>query len=74
MARKALIESCKRKKRDVQKALAAGKAPKRRTQRYNRCRLCGRQHGYMGDFEMCRICFREKASDGLIPGISKSSW
>ena len=48
--------------------------PKFTARKYNRCPLCGRAHGYMRRFEMCRICFRENASRGLIPGVSKSSW
>jgi len=40
----------------------------------NRCFKCGRAHGYMRDFDLCRICFREMANQGLIPGIQKSSW
>lgn len=42
--------------------------------RVNRCWRCGRRHGYMRDFELCRICFRELANRGEIPGIKKSSW
>jgi small subunit ribosomal protein S14 len=48
--------------------------PKFTARKYNRCPLCGRAHGYMRRFEMCRICFRENAMRGLIPGVSKSSW
>lgn len=44
------------------------------TRRVNRCWRCGRRHGYMRDFELCRICFRELANRGEIPGIKKSSW
>lgn len=40
----------------------------------NRCRLCGRPRGYMRKFALCRICFRELALDGKIPGVVKSSW
>lgn len=40
----------------------------------NRCRICGRSRGYMRRFEMCRICFRELALQGIIPGVVKSSW
>jgi len=40
----------------------------------NRCKLCGRPRGYMRKFGLCRICFRERALDGLIPGVVKSSW
>ncbi|MEK7497038.1 MAG: type Z 30S ribosomal protein S14 [Patescibacteria group bacterium] len=39
-----------------------------------RCWRCGRKHGYMRDFNMCRICFRELANNGEIPGIKKASW
>jgi len=44
------------------------------TRKVNRCFKCGRKHGFMRDFELCRICFREMANQGLIPGIQKSSW
>jgi len=40
----------------------------------NRCPLCGRARGYMRRFGMCRICFREKALNGEIPGVKKVSW
>ena len=48
--------------------------PKFPVRAYNRCRLCGRQHGYMRKFSICRICFRENAHKGNIPGITKASW
>lgn len=40
----------------------------------NRCKLCGRPRAYMRKFGMCRVCFRELAYKGEIPGITKSSW
>ena len=40
----------------------------------NRCRLCGRPRGYMRKFGLCRLCFRELAHKGEIPGVKKSSW
>ena len=40
----------------------------------NRCWRCGRKRGYMRKFKLCRICFRELANNGQIPGITKSSW
>jgi small subunit ribosomal protein S14 len=40
----------------------------------NRCRLCGRPRGYMRRFQLCRICFRQLALEGKIPGVVKSSW
>ncbi|OQX71781.1 30S ribosomal protein S14 [Candidatus Parcubacteria bacterium 4484_255] len=39
-----------------------------------RCWRCGRRHGYMREFGICRICFRELATKGAIPGVRKSSW
>ncbi|OGN29152.1 MAG: 30S ribosomal protein S14 type Z [Candidatus Yanofskybacteria bacterium RIFCSPLOWO2_01_FULL_49_25] len=39
-----------------------------------RCFLCGRKHGYMRKFGLCRVHFRELATDGLLPGVQKSSW
>ncbi|MDD5613722.1 MAG: type Z 30S ribosomal protein S14 [Candidatus Omnitrophica bacterium] len=41
---------------------------------YNRCQICGRRHGYMRRFGLCRICFREKALRGELPGVTKASW
>ncbi|MCK4900563.1 MAG: type Z 30S ribosomal protein S14 [Anaerolineales bacterium] len=40
----------------------------------NRCKVCGRPRGYMRRFGLCRICFRELALEGQIPGVVKSSW
>lgn len=40
----------------------------------SRCKLCGRPRGYIRRFQLCRICFREQALDGKIPGVVKSSW
>ncbi len=40
----------------------------------NRCRLCGRPRGYLRKFQMCRLCFRQLALQGEIPGVIKSSW
>jgi small subunit ribosomal protein S14 len=40
----------------------------------NRCRSCGRPRGYMRKFQLCRICFREQALSGKIPGVVKASW
>jgi len=52
----------------------AQKAPKFSSRIVRRCFRCGRKHGYMRDFGLCRICFREQANEGHIPGIKKSSW
>ncbi|MDO8557381.1 MAG: type Z 30S ribosomal protein S14 [Candidatus Jorgensenbacteria bacterium] len=52
----------------------ARKTPKYTTRIVRRCFRCGRKRGYMRDFNVCRICFRELASRGMIPGVKKSSW
>lgn len=74
MTRTSLIISQQRKKEAFEKAKAAGKKPFRPTQVYNRCKLCHRRHGYIRFFSICRCCFKELASNGEIPGITKSSW
>ncbi len=61
MARKAMI-------------LKAQKKPKYSTRLVRRCKVCGRPRGYLRKFELCRICFRKLASEGMIPGVTKSSW
>ena len=61
MARKAIVAKAKRK-------------PKFSSRTINRCFKCGRVHGYMRKFGICRICFREMASQGQIPGVKKASW
>ncbi|MBI2120433.1 MAG: type Z 30S ribosomal protein S14 [Parcubacteria group bacterium] len=50
------------------------KSPKFSTRIVRRCFRCGRKHGFMRDFNLCRICFRELANEGKIPGVRKSSW
>jgi len=54
--------------------IKANRTPKFMSRRVNRCKVCGRPRGYMRKFEMCRVCFRKFASEGLIPGVTKSSW
>ncbi|MEK7473158.1 MAG: type Z 30S ribosomal protein S14 [Patescibacteria group bacterium] len=48
--------------------------PKFSTREVRRCWRCGRKRGYMRDFGICRICFRELATRGELPGVTKSSW
>ena len=48
--------------------------PKFKVRAYHRCRRCGRARGYIRRFALCRICFRNLAGDGAIPGVIKSSW
>jgi small subunit ribosomal protein S14 len=52
----------------------ANRVPKFRVRAHNRCKICGRPRAYMRKFGMCRICFRENASTGKLPGVVKSSW
>jgi small subunit ribosomal protein S14 len=61
MAKKCLMEKVKRN-------------PKFKVRVYNRCPLCGRARGFLRKFGMCRICFRDLALKGQIPGVKKSSW
>ena len=61
MAKKSLIAKCNRK-------------PKFKVRGYSRCKLCGRARGFLRKFQMCRICFRENALLGYLPGVIKSSW
>jgi small subunit ribosomal protein S14 len=50
------------------------KKAKFKTRVYNRCNICGRVHGYMRKFGICRICFRELVLKGEVPGVKKDSW
>ncbi|MGB9598446.1 MAG: type Z 30S ribosomal protein S14 [Minisyncoccales bacterium] len=52
----------------------AKKRPKYKTRKINRCFVCGRKRGFMRKFGLCRICFRDLANKGLIPGVKKASW
>ncbi len=52
----------------------AKREPKFKTRKYNRCHRCGRRRAFMGKFKICRLCFRELAVSGQIPGIVKASW
>ena len=61
MAKKSLIAKAKRE-------------PKFAVRRYNRCKRCGRRHAYYRKFQMCRICLRELALEGKLPGVIKASW
>jgi small subunit ribosomal protein S14 len=48
--------------------------PKFGARAYSRCKLCGRPRGYIRKFELCRLCFRELALKGEVPGVVKASW
>jgi small subunit ribosomal protein S14 len=61
MARKSMVVKNKRK-------------PKFAVREYTRCERCGRPHGVLKKFKLCRICFRELANEGKLPGVKKSSW
>ena len=60
MAKKAMINKQQR-------------TPKYSTRAYNRCKICGRPHAYLRKFGICRICFRELAHDGQIPGVRRQA-
>jgi small subunit ribosomal protein S14 len=61
MAKKSMIAKAQRK-------------PRFGVRSYHRCYVCGRPRGYMRRFGLCRICFRERALLGELPGVTKSSW
>ena len=50
------------------------RTPKFSTREYTRCRICGRPHSVLRKYGICRVCFRELASKGQIPGVKKASW
>ena len=52
----------------------ANRKPEFSARRVRRCRLCGRVHAVYRKFQLCRICFRNLALQGLIPGVKKASW
>ena len=64
----AQLEACKRTPDKVKMR------PRDRIRIRFRCRLCGRARAVYRKFGICRICFRNMASDGLIPGVQKASW
>ncbi|PCI24095.1 30S ribosomal protein S14 [Candidatus Peregrinibacteria bacterium] len=74
MARKALIVKAAKRQKALQNALAAGRKPKFPTRVYNRCLISGRPRGYLRYFGMSRIEVRKLASEGKLPGVTKSSW
>jgi len=52
----------------------AARKPKFKVRAYNRCPLCGRAKAFLRKFSMCRLCFRDLASRGELPGVIKASW
>lgn len=58
----------------VSKIVKSQRPPKYRVQQRNRCSLCGRPRAYIRQFGLCRICFRQLALEGKLPGVKKSSW
>ena len=61
MATKSIIEKWKRE-------------PKFKVRKYNRCSICGRPRSVYREFGLCRVCFRQLASEGKLPGVKKASW
>jgi small subunit ribosomal protein S14 len=56
------------------KIAQAKRKAKFQVQAYNRCGICGRPRAFLRKFGMCRLCFRQRALRGEIPGVTKSSW
>jgi small subunit ribosomal protein S14 len=56
------------------KIAAAKRTPKFSTRHVSRCSRCGRTRAYLRDFGLCRICMREMAHKGYLPGVTKASW
>jgi small subunit ribosomal protein S14 len=54
--------------------MKARRPAKFKVRAYHRCNVCGRARGYFRKFGLCRICLREMALRGLVPGVTKSSW
>jgi small subunit ribosomal protein S14 len=54
--------------------LKSKKTPKYAVRKHSRCLICGRPRGFMRKFGICRICFRKMAHEGMLPGVTKSSW
>jgi small subunit ribosomal protein S14 len=58
----------------ISKKIKSMRKPKFAVRHRNRCRLCGRPRAFIGKFQICRICFRNMAHRGEIPGVKKASW
>ena len=54
--------------------IKASRKPKYQVRQYTRCEKCGRPHAVLRKYGICRICFRELAYKGQIPGVKKSRW
>jgi len=74
MARKSKIAKANKLKTKFLQALSDGRKPKEATKVFNVCNNCWRTRWYLGKFDMCRICVREKANAWELPGVRKSSW
>ncbi|MCS7026922.1 MAG: type Z 30S ribosomal protein S14 [Bryobacteraceae bacterium] len=74
MATTAKIAKDEKLKKKIAQARAAGRKPKFACRLRNRCFRCGRPRGFLRKFQLCRICFRQLALAGEIPGVTKSSW
>jgi len=74
MATTAKIAKDSRWAEEIQKARAKGKKAKFACRLRNRCWRCGRPRGYLRKFGICRLCFRQLALAGEIPGVIKASW
>lgn len=74
MATTAKIAKDLKKADDIRRARAAGKKAVFACRLRNRCWRCGRPRGYLRKFGICRLCFRQLALSGEVPGVIKASW
>ncbi len=74
MARQSKIAKANKLKKKYMQAIKDWRKPKFATKVFNVCSVCWRTRGYLGDFDLCRICFREKANAWELPWVRKSSW
>jgi small subunit ribosomal protein S14 len=63
-----------KKAAEITKAKTSGRKAKFACRHRNRCWRCGRPRGYLRKFAVCRLCFRQLALNGEIPGVTKASW
>ncbi len=59
---------------NIAKIAREKKKLKFKTRYHNRCQVCGRPRGYIRLFGLCRLCFRQLAASGFLPGVKKASW
>jgi small subunit ribosomal protein S14 len=74
MAKKSHVAKARKLNEKLERAIKDGRKMKFATKVFHVCSVCGRTRWYLGNFDICRICFREKANAWELPGVRKSSW